>query len=151
MYNQMDMQEARRSLNRCCGLLALLLLMLLPVYVLGILKGWQGLMLAVLLVGFACTVFICDLKLLPARHYVCFLREMERGLRRNVECSLEHLDTQTQMQDGVCVRALHVRLKTDGDSRVYYVNISKAALLPSMGMQVRITGYGRHVVNCEVL
>jgi len=151
MYNQMDMQEARRSLNRCSGLLALILTPLLAVYVLGIVKGWQGLMLAAALAGFSCTIFICDLKLMPALRYVRFLREMEKGLRRNMDCYLESIDSEEQMQDGVRVYALHVRLAEDGDSRILYVNTSKLEHLPKMGRKVRITGYGRHVVNCEVL
>lgn len=151
MYSSMDMQEARRSLNRCCGLLALIVAPLLAVYVLGVLMGWQGLMLAVLLVGFACVVFVCDLKLLPALRYVRFLRDMERGLRRNVDCVLDRMAEDVQLQDGVHVHALHVRLKEGSDSRIFYVNVSKAALLPVMGTEVRITAYGRHVVDFEVL
>lgn len=151
MYNQMDMQEARRSLNRCCGLLALILAPLLAAYVLGIVKGWQSLMLAALLLGFACTVFICDLRLLPAMRYVRFLKEMGKGLRRDMICIPESLETQIQMQDGVHVHALHVRLEADGDSRILYVNAVKVDMLPPMDTRVHITGYGRHVVNCEVL
>lgn len=151
MYSQIDMQEARRSLNRCCGLLALIVVPPLAVYVLGVLKGWQALMLAALLAGFACTVFICDLKLLPVLRYVRFLREMEQGLRRTADCVLDHLDDEVQLQDGVRVHALHVRLKEDGDSRIFYVNVSKAALLTWTGAAVRITAYGRHVVDFEVL
>lgn len=151
MYNQNDIQEARRSLNRCCGLLVSVLLPLLAVYLMGILKGWQGMMLAVLLAGFACAVLVCDLKLLPVLRYVRFLEGMEKGLRRSMDCTLERLDTHVQMQDGIRVYALHVRLKADGDSRIFYVNASKVNCLPQMGAQVRLTGYGRHVVRCEVL
>lgn len=145
------MQEARRSLNRCCGLLVSMLVPLLAVYVLGIVKGWQGVMLAALLTGFACAVLICDLKLLPALRHKRFLEEMEKGLRRSVDCTLERLNTQAQIQDGIRVYALHVRLKADGDSRIFYVNASKTDCIPVMGTVVRITGYGRHVVNCEEL
>lgn len=151
MYNQNDMQEARRSLNRCCGLLVSMLVPLLAVYVLGIVKGRQGLMLAALLAGFGWAVFICDLKFLPARRYMRFLKEMEIGLRRSMDCTLERLDMQVQIQDGVRVRALHVRLNAGGDSRIFYVNVSKTDFLPQMGTVVRLTGYGRHVVNCEEL
>ena len=151
MYNQTDMKEARRSLNRCRGLLALVLAPLLAVYVLGIVKARQGLMLAVLLAGFAGAIFICDLRLLPVQRYVRFLKEMERGLRRSMDCFLESMDEEEQMQDGVRVHALHVRLAEDGDSRILYVNAAKAYMLPAMNTKVRITGYGRHVVNCEVL
>ena len=149
MYNPNDMQEARRSLNRCRGLLALVLMPLLAAYVLGAAKGWQGIMLAALLAGFVCALLIGDLKLLPALRYVRFLKEMENGLRRSVDCTLESLDAEEQMQDGVRVYALHVRLLADGDSRIFYVNVSKSGCLPAMGKRVRLTGYGRHVVGCE--
>ena len=151
MYNQMDMQEARRSLNRCRGLLALILGLLLAVYVLGIVWERQGLMLAALLAGFVFSVFFCDLKLLPALRYVRFLKEMEKGLRRDMVCFLDKLVEQTQMQDGVRVHALHVRLAEGGDRRILYVNAAKVNMLPPMDAKVRITGYGRHVVDCEVL
>lgn len=149
MYNRNDMQEARRSLNRCRGLLASGLAPLLAVYALGIVNGLQGLMLGALLAGFAWAVLIGDLKLLPALRYVRFLREMEGGLRRSTDCALEALEEEVQMQDGVPVHALHVRLTEDGDSRILYVNAAKAAKLPAMGSRVKITGYGRHVVACE--
>lgn len=145
------MQGARRSLNRCRGLLASTCVPLLAVYVLGIAKGWQGLMLAAILAGFGCAVFICDLKLLPALRYVRFLNEMEQGLRRSVDCVLEALEAGEQMQDGVRVRALHVQLTENGDSRILYVNASKAERLPDMNVRVRLTSYGRHVVDVEVL
>lgn len=151
MYSPKDMQEARRSLNRCCGLLVLILAPLIAVYVLGVVQGSQGMMLAAMLAGFGCTVFICDLKLLPVLRYVRFLNEMEKGLRRDVICILESMDMQTQMQDGVRVHALHVRLAENGDSRILYVNSGKVNMLPMMDTKVRITGYGRHVVHCEVL
>ena len=149
MYNSNDMQEARRSLNRCSGLLALMLAPLLALYVLGIIKGLEGLMLSALLIGFICTVLIVDLKLLPVLRYLRFLKEMEKGLRRKLECKLESLDVQMQMQDGVRVHALHV--SADGGSRIFYVNASKMELLPKMGARVVLTSYGRHVLNCEVL
>lgn len=151
MYSSKDMQKARRSLSCCCGLLALILAPLIAVYVSGIVQGRQGMMLAAMLAGFGYTVFICDLKLLPVLRYVRFLKEMEKGLRRDMVCILESMDMQTQMQDGVRVHALHVRLAEDEDSRILYVNAGKVNMLPPMDARVRITGYGRHVVHCEVL
>ena len=148
MYNPDDMLEARRSLDRCRGLLASVLVPLLAVYVLAIVRGMQWLMLAALLAGFGWALFFGDLKLMPALRYVRFLREMQSGLRRTTECTLERLEGEAQMQDGVRVFALHVRLAESGDSRILYVNASKADMLPDMGARVRITGYGRHVVEC---
>lgn len=151
MYTRKDEQAAKRRCRRFAFVLLAVLAPLLAVYIAGVLMDHQWLMLASLLAGFICAMIICDLCLLPALRYARFLRDMSCGLRRSAECTLESLDEDAQMQDGVRVRALHVRLCAGGDSRIFYMNLSKIESLPPVGTTVKLTAYGRHVVECEVL
>lgn len=148
MYHSDDLRQAQRRCNCCWALLIGILLPLAMIYVLALLKGRQGLMLAALLIGFSVSVFIGDLKLLPALRYLRFLREMESGLRRSADCVLMKVETEAQMQDGAQVFVLHVCMTESGDNRIFYVNASKIAQLPEIGAHVKITSYGRHVVDC---
>ena len=149
MYNDTDLLLAGRRVKRCIAGMAAVLLPLLAVYVLGVVRGMYGLILAALILMFAFSVFAGDLWLLPALRYRRFLKEMGKGLRRSADCILESMDVETQVQDGVQVRALHVRLCEGGDSRIFYVNASKLELLPEMKRHVRLESYGRHVTACK--
>ena len=149
MYGQKDRVEANKRLQKYEILLGCGLLPLLALYIAAIVQGKQGLMLAVLLAAFVWTVLIGDLLLLPAWRYVRFLREMGAGLRRSLDCVLDFLEEKAQMQDGVCVYALQVHIPESGETRLFYVNIHKAELLPKAGETLRLIGYGRHVVDFE--
>ena len=148
MYGEADFQQANRRVKRCCLCLGAALLPLAAAYVLGAVYDVYALMLVSLLAAFLCCVPACDFALLPALRYRRFLKEMQKGLRRSVECTLSHLVEGEQLQDGVRVRALHVTL-CDGDSRIFYVNVSKLNLLAELGRRVHLVSYGRHVVECE--
>lgn len=148
MYGEVDFQQANRRVKRCGLCLGAALLPLAAAYVLGAVYDVYALMLASLLAAFLCCVPACDFALLPALRYRRFLRDMQKGLRRGAECTLSRLEEGEQLQDGVRVRALHVTL-CNGDSRIFYVNVSKLNLLPELGRRVRLLSYGRHVVECE--
>lgn len=151
MYGPEDIRNAQRQLRRSTIILLSLPLVMLAAYVAAIVAGSQAAMLAALLMAFVWLVLAGDLIWLPAKRYAKFLREMESGLRRSVVCVPERLEDAVQMQDGVRVRALHVRLEESGDSRIYYINVSKLYGLPPMGTPVQLMSYGRHVIKCEAV
>lgn len=150
MYSCEDLKQAKRVFGYRLGVLLALLTPLTAVYICEIVKGRETMMLAVLLAGFACVVFAGDIWLLSAWRYMRFLREMDRGLRRSVVCVIEHIESKPQMQDGVRVYALQVRLQ-DGESRIFYLNISKMKQFADAGVRVKLTSYGRHVVDFELI
>lgn len=148
MYSCEDLKQAKRVFGRRLGVLLALLTPLTALYICEIVKGRETVMLAVLLAGFACAVFAGDIWLLSAWRYMRFLREMGKGLRRSTACVIEHIEPKPQMQDGVRVYALQARLK-DGESRIFYLNVSKAKRFADVGTRVKLTSYGRHVVDFE--
>ena len=149
IYREADLRTARMRARRWERLLGGALALLLALYVFAALRGAQGAMLALLLAAYLIALFVGDNWLLPARRYARFLREMERGLRRSVDCVPESLAEAVQLQDGVRVRSMQVRLCGDGDSRIFYLDAAKAELAPPMGARVRLVSYGRHAVAWE--
>jgi len=80
--------------------------------------------------------------------YRAFLWDMNKGLRRETICAVSHIDPKITLQDGVRARTVHVNLD-DGDTRVFYINISKP--FPPESRKIRLTAYGRHIVRWEEL
>ena len=104
-------------------------------------------MLAALLTGFVLALSLGDLCLLPALRYRRFLREMDRGLRRSLCCTVAGLSEACVMQDGARVRVLEVHLKGDGDSRIFYVHAERASCIPGPGAEIELESFGRHVTG----
>ena len=150
MYTEKDVFLARKCLLRTAGWMTAVLAVLLAGYAAALVQGRYApaAVLAVVMLVFG--LFFGDLLLMPRLRYARFLKEMGKGLRRSADCVLEHVDAAVQMQDGVKVHALQVRL-ADGDSRIYYLNASKLDFLPEMGTGIRVVSYGRHVVEFMVI
>lgn len=148
-YTRTDLCSAQRRLRRCALVLGGWLLLMLALYAWAVLRGARGAMLALMLVAFAGSVFAGDLWLLPALRYVKFLRTLEAGLRRSTRCAVEAVGSAVEQQDGAQVRALEVRLRPGGDTRIFYVNASKEALFPQPGAEIVLTSCGRHAVGWE--
>jgi len=146
MYTEADLHRADQSVKRRTLALLLLLLILLAGYVAAILAGREALMLVLLLCGFWIVAPVAVLWLLPVAKYRRFLKEMADGLRRECRCTLDSISQEIALQDGVRVHALQVRLE-DGDTRLFYVNASKADLLPPMETQLILLSWGRHLVD----
>ena len=87
-----------------------------------------------------------EMCLLPKKRYLRFLQEMQKGLRRETQCCILSMDAEIQLQDGVHVHELQVRLE-DGDSRIFYLNASKAEFLPEPGTRCKLVSCGRHVLE----
>ena len=146
LYTEGDRMRAERLARRWTLLLGGAELVLLAAYVAGIALGRRWMMLAALLLGFIAALFLGDLCLLPALRYRKFLREMETGLRRSTICTMDILKPEAELQDGARVREMQVRL-SDGDSRIFYVNVDHADQVPEPGAQIELESYGRHVTG----
>ena len=146
LYTEGDRTRAERLARRWTLILGGAELVLLAAYVAGIALGRRWMMLAALLLGFIAALFLGDLCLLPALRYRKFLRELETGLRRSAICTVDFLKEEAEMQDGVRVREMQVRLG-DGDSRIFYVNADHADQVPEPGAQIELESYGRHVTG----
>ena len=146
LYTEGDRTRAERLARRWTLILGGAELVLLAAYVAGIALGRRWMMLAALLLAFAVALFLGDLCLLPALRYRKFLRELETGLRRSAICTVDSLKPEAEMQDGARVREMQVRL-SDGDSRIFYVNVDHADQVPEPGAQIELESYGRHVTG----
>ena len=146
LYTEGDRTRAERLARRWTLILGGAELVLLAAYVAGIALGRRWMMLAALLLAFAVALFLGDLCLLPALRYRKFLRELETGLRRSAICTVDSLKPEAELQDGARVREMQVRL-SDGDSRIFYVNVDHADQVPEPGAQIELESYGRHVTG----
>ena len=146
LYTQEDRRRAARLARKWSLILGGAELVLLAAYGAGIALGRRWMMLAALLLGFIAALFLGDLCLLPALRYRKFLRELETGLRRSTICTVDILKPEAEMQDGARVREMQVRL-SDGDSRIFYVNVDYADQVPEPGAQIELESYGRHVTG----
>lgn len=146
MYGEQDFAAARRALRNSALAFGAVLLALLAGYAAALIAGAYrpcvllalGMMVWMLAAGEMC--------LLPRKRYHRFLQEMQKGLRRETQCEILGMDAKVQLQDGVHVHAVQVRLE-DGDSRIFYLNASKAEFLPEPGTRCRLVSYGRHVLE----
>ena len=146
MYNPEDMHKANAMVRRYGLILGLGLAALLAAYVAAILMGSQLLMLGIAVLAFWFASLEICLWLRPAVQYRKFLTDMNRGLRREYACSVDFIGENVILQDGVRVREVHVSLE-DGDTRIFYINICKAT--PVANRKIRLTAYGRHILNWE--
>ena len=146
MYTQDDLRRAQSLVVRYALILGAVLAVLLAAYIAAVLMDSQGAMLLILLSAFWFAALEIALWLRPMVQYRGFLREMMCGLRRECPCTLDDLEERIQLQDGVRVHALQVRLE-DGDTRIFYVNASKRQLLPPMQTRLILISYGRHLVD----
>ena len=146
LYTPEERRRAELLARRWTLILGGAELVLLAAYVVGIALGSRWAMLAALLLGFIAAQFLGDLCLLPALRYRKFLRELDRGLRRSVICTVDSLKEEAVMQDGARVRELQVRLD-DGDGRIFYVNAGHAGQIPGPGAEIELESCGRHVTG----
>lgn len=147
LYSGKDMQDARRGVQKYACLTAMVLLPMLAVYVFVLVKGVYALTLVMALMMLIWLLLAGDLLLKPRLHYARFLKEMNGGLRRQAICIPEDLSDDIQLQDGVRVRSLQVRLCDGGESRIFYVNASKTEFLPQMNVPIALVSWGRHITG----
>ena len=148
MYTQQDMCNANALVRRYGLILGLGLALLLACYVSAILAGSQLLMLLIALAAFWFAMLLSCIWLYPACKYRAFLRDMNRGLRREYLFTVDKIHAEVVLRDGVRVNEMQVILE-NGDTRIFYLNISKSENFPAEGSKIHITAYGRHILQWE--
>lgn len=146
MYGEGDFAAARHALLQSALIFGAVLLALLAGYAAALMARAY---LPCMLLALGMVIWLLaagELWLLPKQRYDRFLREMRKGLRRETQCEILGMDAEIQLQDGVRVHAVQVRLE-DGDSRIFYLNASKAEFLPGQGTRCTLVSYGRHVLK----
>lgn len=148
-YEPADLRAAKRAVRRRIGALASALIVFLAGYVYFILLRLQWAMLALLLAAFVLTLFFSAMVLLPAVRYLRFLREMEKGIHRKLDCRIVSCSDTSEMQDGVRVFPLEIVLVQGGDTRIMYIDAAKREHILPIGPAVTLHSYGRHIIGIE--
>lgn len=148
LYCEEDLRKAQAEVRRYGLYLGAGLALFLAMYVVAILKFSEIVMLMILLAGLVFALPLGMLKLWPAMRYRNFVRDLLRGLRRESAGLVDFIEEQEQMQDGARVYGLQLRLE-GGDTRIFYLNVSKAANFPEPGAKIKIGSFGRHICCFE--
>lgn len=151
MYTQVDFDQAKAQVKKYMIILFAGIAVFLAVYIAAIIMGSEIMMLIDAILMLLYIMPVLGMWLIPAVRYKGFLREIETGLSRETLCAIEGVDGEIQQQDGARVKDVHVRLAKDDDTRIFYVNVSKAELLPPVGTAVKLESSGRHIVNCSIM
>ena len=145
MYTQNDKVEIRQSIVKYALILLVMLIALIAVYVVGLNKGIQWLTQAAGLALYAVTCYMWIMYLWPCIRYSIFLKDMEKGLSREIAGRIVEVSGEEELQDGVRVYPVRVLLDAEDDERIVYLNVSKSQEFPASGTQVRLSCFGRHI------
>ena len=148
LYVEDDLRCASARLRKYAFLLGAGLALCMGAYVWALVVRRETAGYLILLAGFIYALPLGMLRLYPALKYRDFVRELLRGLRREVCGSIDCIDPAVQVQDGVRVHTVQLRLE-DGDTRLFYLNADKLDVFPRPGEKICLISYGRHVAGVE--
>lgn len=144
MYSEKDFKNIQREIRSLSIGMGAVFALFLAAYLIAIVKFGQWAMLAVLLAGFFVLTPVAALRLRPLLRYCAFIRDVLGGTRHGADGTISAMDDEVQMQDGV--RVYEVRLRSsDGDERIFYINISKINDAVKPGAVVHVEHFGRHI------
>ena len=145
MYSDKDFTDIRNRIraNRLIWIPATLIMLALWILALILRIPWLNYLgaAATVIVG----VFGFTFHQLPCLRYQKFLMDVQNGLSREMTGQILSISDDTQLQDGVRVRSVHIELE-DGE-RIIYLNDSKKDGFPPVGAMVHVTLCGRHIVE----
>ena len=175
MYSEQDMNEINVRIRRDWLTLVPVLAAILAVYIYALAARVQWLAMAAgpLLFVAACYGFLA--RLWPNLRYRRFLRDMESGLSREIRGTIVGISDAAQLQDGVMVLPVRLRvaagadgdrpavgesaqaqrLRLEGagedtrDERILYLNVSKRQHMPAPGTKAVLHCFGRHIKSVE--
>ena len=148
MYQEADLRRAEAGLRKYAILMGVGLALCLGAYVWALVARRETAGYLILLAGLFYALPLGMLKLYPALKYRNFVRELLRGLRREAVGRIDFIDPAIQIQDGVRVHLVQLRLE-DGDTRLFYLNADKTAEFPQTGALVRLKSFGRHIAGVD--
>lgn len=145
MYTENDMKEIVRRIKKYLAIWIPILAALLVGYVLGLKNRWEIWVMVDGALIFSVIVFAWIMFLYPSIRYRGFLRDMNKGLAREVSGTVLEISEQEDLQDGVRVLPVRIQLDKEDDERIIYLNASKKELFPGEGSKVRLNCFGRHI------
>jgi len=149
MYSEADMARAKGSIRTDLCIALPILAAVIAGYVYGLKAAQRWLVFLLGALFFAIICFVWAMYFWPHVRYYCFLRDMKRGLSREIHGRLERISEETETQDGVLVRSVFVFLEEEQDERILYINVDKMQALPKIGKPLNVRCYGRHIREVE--
>ncbi len=153
MYSEQDVKEIRLRIRKYVLITVIGSLILLAAYIIGMTAQVRSLALT-MVAGSATFVFICYMFVMyiyPCVKYKAFLRDMQMGLTREVDCEIVEISDKEEMQDGVRVRPIRVYLESEQDERILYINVSKLDEMPKNGAKTHLRCFGRHIKEAQAV
>lgn len=145
MYSEQDIIDINRRISRIRIGLWPVWIALAALSALGYVRRIKPLALGGLAVLAAAVLFGVIFFLWPCLRYRGFLRDMQKGLSREMVGSVVSVAENPEPQDGARVLPVHLLLTEEQDERIVYLNASKRDRLPPPGTEVRLRLYGRHI------
>lgn len=145
MYTEQDKIQIGRRLRKYGIITAILLGLLIAADVVGMIRRVEVLVMVDGVVLFVVGCFMWLMYLWPCIRYRGFLKDMEKGLSREISGSIVEISQNAEVQDGVRVLPVRVFLEDEQDERIVYLNASKAEQFPKADTQVRLSCFGRHI------
>lgn len=145
MYTEQDRTEIRQRIIKYSAVTAVIALLLLAGYVLGMIHRWEIWVMIDGVLIFSTICFGWIMYIFPCMRYNNFLKDMQSGLGRSMEGTIVEVSQSEDYQDGVRVLPVRILLKEEQDERIVYLNAAKKELFPAEGAEVRLSCYGRHI------
>ena len=147
MYSQEDKNVMRRRLWKYCIIAAFGALICIAGFVVGVHANVRSVVLAM---GSAAALFVyvCFMWLMyiyPCAKYAGYLKDMDAGLTKEMDCTILSIDEKEETQDGVRVYPVHVFLEDEQDERILYIDVSKLDQMPKQDAKVHLGCFGRHI------
>lgn len=153
MYTEQDGKMIRQRIKKYSVILAVGLAILLAAFIVGLSVNVRSkaLTMAAGIAMFAYACFMWVMLIYPCVKYNRFLKDMQEGLTKEIDCEIREIVEKEEMQDGVRVLPVHVFLEDEQDERILYANVSKLDQLPKKGEKARLGCFGRHIKEARAL
>lgn len=154
MYTQADFDGAKTMLKRFVLLYAALAVILLGLATYAVVGRIEWLMYVAVAVLTAASLFLWGNFGVRLFCWNRFLREMQRGLERDVEGVVASIDEEEAAKEGLEFRAMRLMTGESSDKaggRLLYVETSRFPLKAQPGQKVNCRLYGNYVKDITVL
>lgn len=147
MYSEQDGKIIRQRIRKYSVILAIGMAILLAAFIIGMTESVRSkaLVMAAGIAMFAYACFMWVMLIYPCVKYNRFLKDMQEGLTKEIDCTILEIVNKEEVQDGVRVLPVHVYLEDEQDERILYVNVSKLDQLPKAGAKAHLGCFGRHI------
>ncbi|MBE5773886.1 MAG: hypothetical protein E7337_08120 [Clostridiales bacterium] len=151
MYTEKDVAQISGKIKKNVIVLTAVAAVFIAVFVASLIIGIEWLAMLMGAVIFVTIAYGLTAYIIPNARYLGFLKEMKRGLSREMRGNIVEISEQEEMQDGVRVYPVRIHLADEDDERFLYLNVSKKDLFAKVGDDVCMQCFGRHIRSWSAL